>query len=259
MRRKRGNNFGVKGNRHPKGKVMSEDENQGVETEVSQEVAQPQESADAQPVQESQEERRARNDAEYNWAEMRRQMREKDRQIEELRDQYQSINKKAAPQEDDELSRLAEDDILTVAQAKKLATKLARQTAEALIKEKEASTVDERLNYKYPDFKSVVTRENIEILKETKPQLAKSLLKFADDPYEQSELAYEYIKAYVPQKEESMTKEKKKAEENSKKPLSVQAVGKNSAIGQAHQFENGLTPELKSQLWKEMQQIRKGA
>jgi len=259
MRRKRDNVLGVKGTRQPKGNVMSEDENQSVEAEVPEAVAPPEESTDAQQPQETHEERRARNDAEYNWAEMRRQMREKDRQIEELQGQYQKINQKAAPQEDDELNRLAEDDILTVAQAKKLATKLARQTAEALIKEKEASTVDERLNYKYPDFKSVVTRENIEILKETKPQLAKSLLKFADDPYEQSELAYEYIKAYVPQKEDSMTKEKKKAEENSKKPLSVQAVGKTSAIGQAHQFENGLTPELKAQLWKEMQDLRKRA
>lgn len=239
---------------------MSEEENQGVEEVVSEAVAQPDESTDTQQQsQETQEQRKARNDAEYNWAEMRKQMRQKDLEIAELRDQFSSMTKKEAPPEEDELAKLAEDDILTVAQAKKLATKLARQTAETLLKEREALTVDERLQSKYPDFKSTVTRENIEILKETKPQLAKSLLKFADDPFEQSELAYEYIKAYVPQKEESMSKEKQKAMENSKKPLSVQSTGKASAIGQAHHFENGLTPELKSQLWKEMQQIRKGA
>ena len=239
---------------------MSEEENTNVETEVVEEVVQPEESTDSQEQpQESQEERRARNDAEYNWAEMRKQMRQKDLEIAELRDQFSSINKKAPPPEEDEFAKLAEDDILTVAQAKKLATKLARQTAETVLRERDALTVDDRLQSKYPDFKSTVTRENIEILKETKPQLAKSLLKFADDPYEQSELANEYIKAYVPQTEVAMSKDKRKAEENSKKPLSVQAVGKHSAIGQAHQFENGLTPELKSQLWREMQEIKKGA
>lgn len=239
---------------------MSEDENQSVETEVSEAVAQPTESTDThEQIQETQEQRRQRNDAEYNWAEMRRHMREKEREIAELRDQFSSLQKKPAPQEEDELAKLAEDDILTVAQAKKLATKLARQTAESMFREREALTVDERLQAKYPDFMSTVTRENIELLKETKPQLAKSLLKFADDPFQQSELAYEYIKNHIPQRDESMSKDKKKALENAKKPVSVQAVGKTSAIGQVHQFENGITPELKAQLWKEMQQVRKGA
>ena len=239
---------------------MSEEENSNVETAEVQEVVQPEESTDSQQqAQETQQERQARNDAEYNWAEMRKQMRQKDLEIAELRDQFSGIAKKQAPPEEDEFAKLAEDDILTVAQARKLATKLARQAAESVMKERDASTVDERLGQKFPDFKSTVTRENIEILKETKPRLAESLLKFADDPYQQSELAYEYIKAYVPQRDPAMNKDVKKAEANSKKPLSVQAVGKQSAIGQAHQFENGITPELKAQLWKEMQEIRKGA
>lgn len=239
---------------------MSEEENKGVEEITSEAVAQPDESTDAQEsTQETPEQRRQRNDAEYNWAEMRRHMREKEREIEELKHQFSSIQKKAQPEEEDELAKLADEDIVSVAQARKLAAKFARQAAEAVLKEREASTVDERLQSKYPDFMSTVTKENIELLKETKPQLAKSLLKFADDPFQQSELAYEYIKTFVPQRDESMNKDKKKALENSKKPVSVQSVGKTSAIGQVHQFENGLTPELKAQLYKEMQQIRKGA
>lgn len=239
---------------------MSEEEKVSVEAEASQAVAQADESTDAQEAaQETPEQRRQRNDAEYNWAEMRRHMREKEREIEELKSQFSSLHKKPQAQEEDELAKLADDDILSVAQAKKLASKFARQAAEQLLREREASTVDERLQFKYPDFMSTVTKENIELLKETKPQLAKSLLKFADDPFQQSELAYEYIKTFVPQRDESMNKDKKKALENAKKPVSVQSVGKTSAIGQVHQFENGLTPELKAQLFKEMQQIRKGA
>lgn len=239
---------------------MSEEENKGVEEVISEAVAQPEESTDAQKEsQETPEQRRQRNDAEYNWAEMRRHMREKEREIEELKHQFSSLHKKPQAQEEDELAKLADDDIVSVAQARKMAAKFARQAAEEVLREREASTVDERLQFKYPDFMSTVTKENIELLKETKPQLAKSLLKFADDPFQQSELAYEYIKTFVPQRDESMNKDKKKALENAKKPVSVQSVGKTSAIGQVHQFENGLTPELKSQLYKEMQQIRKGA
>jgi hypothetical protein len=239
---------------------MTEEENKGVETEVSEAIAQAPESNEAQEeAQETPEQRRQRNDAEYNWAEMRRHMREKEREIAELKDQFSSLHKKPAQPEEDEFAKLAEDDILTVSQAKRLATKYARQATESVLRERDASTVDERLQFKYPDFMSTVTKENIELLKETKPQLAKSLLKFADDPFQQSELAYEYIKNFVPQRDESMNKDKKKALENAKKPVSVQSVGKTSAIGQVHQFENGLTPELKSQLYKEMQNIRKGA
>lgn len=239
---------------------MSEEENKGVEEIPQEAVAQPDESTDSQEkAQESSEKRRERNDAEYNWAEMRRQMRDKDAEIADLRNQFSNFTRKPALAEEDELAKLAEDDIITVSQAKKLAMKLARQTAEAVLKEKEASQVDERIQMKFPDFSSTVTRENITLLKEIKPRLAESLLKFADDPYQQSELAYEYIKAYVPQKDDSMTKEKVKALENSKKPVSVQSVGKASPIGQVHQFENGLTSDVKAQLWKEMQQIRKGA
>ena len=67
---------------------MTEEENKGVETEVSEAVAQATESNEAQEeVQETPEQRRQRNDAEYNWAEMRRHMREKEREIAELKDQ----------------------------------------------------------------------------------------------------------------------------------------------------------------------------
>lgn len=240
---------------------MSEEENSNVETEAVQEVVQPEESTDSQmQPQETQQERQARNDAEYNWAEMRKQMRQKDLEIAELRDQFSSINKKnAPPPEEDEFAKLAEDDILTLAQARKLAAKMARQTAETVLRERDASTVDERMQSKFSDYSSTVTRENIELLNELKPEVAESLTLLKEDPYRQAKLAYEYIKAFVPQRDESMNKDMKKAEVNSKKPLSVQAVGKQSAIGQAHQFENGITPQLKAQLWKEMQQIKKGA
>jgi hypothetical protein len=51
---------------------------------------------------------------------------------------------------------------------------------------------------------------------------------------------------------------KQRALANSQKPVSVNAVTKNSAIGNAHMFENGLTKELKKSLYDEMKNAMKG-
>ena len=99
-------------------------------------------------------------------------------------------------------------------------------------------------------------------MKQQEPELAQSLWNLRDDPYAQGVAAYKLIKKLGIGKEEEEqgdSVEKKKAIENSKKPLSVQAVSKSSAIGNAHLFENGLTKELKKQLWSEMQEAKKRA
>ncbi len=199
-----------------------------------------------------------RNDAEHNWAEMRRQMREKDQRIDDLSRQFTEISKRNPPKEEvDELANLAEDDILTVAQARKLAKKMARGVAEDVIKERDAATVDERMQLKYSDYADVVTKENIELLKQTEPELAQSLYHMPD-PYGQAVAAYKLLKNVTNPGKSSVSLDKKRAAENSQKPLSVNAVTKQSAIGNAHMFENGLTPDLKKQLWNEMQQAMKG-
>lgn len=199
-------------------------------------------------VQENQQ--RKRNDAEYNWAEMRREMREKDQQIEELRQQFSKTEK-------DDLVNLAEDDILTVGQARRLAKEMAKKVAEDAIKKRDAETVEERMQLKYPDYSEIVSKENIELLKQTEPELAQSLYHMPD-PYSQAVAAYKLIKRISVKKEDSHSMEKRKVLENSQKPLSVNAVTKNSAIGNAHLFENGLTKELKGQLWEEMKEAMKG-
>lgn len=233
---------------------MTEEENKSVGTQVSQADAPATESEVHNERSQDQAEQRKRNDAEHNWAEMRRMMREKDLEIQDLKTQFSQINKKPPAEDEDDLGNLAEDDIVTVAQAKKLAKKLAKNVAEEVIKQREASTVEERIGLKFPDYRDVVTKENIELLKQQHPELASSLI-HVPDPYQQAVAAYKMLKTMVPPP--SQTLEKKKAVENSQKPVSVQSVTKQSAIGNAHLFENGLTPELKKSLWNEMQQAMK--
>jgi hypothetical protein len=163
-----------------------------------------------------------------------------------------------APQ-DDELDKLGDEDIVTKGQAKKLAAKMAEEIASRVIKERENATVEDRLSSKFQDFNQVVTRENIELLKETEPELAMSLAQNTDQ-YSQGVAAYKLLKRLGIGEEvaKEPVKEKQKAVANSQKPLSVNAVTKSSAIGNAHMFENGLTPELKKSLYEEMQKARKG-
>lgn len=239
---------------------MPEEENAGVEAPELQAATPAAETEQTEERQETAQEKKQRNSVEYNWAEARRKMQELERQNRELAEQVDKMQKPQAPvNEYEEIDKLADDDLMTKAAAKKLAARMAKEVAEQVIKQREASTVDERLSNKFSDYADVVSKENIELLKQTEPELALSLWKLADDPYAQGVAAYKMIKKLGVAQPPSKSLEKKKAEENSQKPVSVNAATKQSAIGNAHLFENGLTKELKSQLWKEMQQAMKGA
>ena len=241
---------------------MSEEENKGVAVEeTAQATAQASEAENVQEERQvSAEEVKKRNDVEYNWAEARRKMQELERQNREMAEQFAKMQKAQVPQEDDELDKLSDDDIVTKAQAKKLMAKMAREMAQEAIKSHAASTVEERIKLKYSDYDEIVTKENIEKLKALKPSLAISLA-HTPDPYAQAEAVYDALKMIgtVADSKPSSNYEKEKALKNSQKPLSVNAVSKSSAIGNVHLFENGLTPELKKQLWQEMKQAAKSA
>lgn len=237
---------------------MSEEEKSNVEQvtdQPAQEVVQPTESdethndrqEEAQPSQQPR-----RTDVDYNWNEARRKMQELERRAQE-QDALIARLSRPAPVEDD-LEKLSDDDIITVKQHKQMAAKIAKQVAEEVVKQREAATMEERLANKFPDYDQVVTADSIELLKKTEPELALSLQSLAHDPYAQAVAAYKLMKKTGIGQPKQQTDEKKRAMENIKKPVSVQTVSKQSAIGSAHAFENGLTPEIKKQLYAEMQQ-----
>lgn len=238
---------------------MSEEENKSVEQEA-QAVAPAAESEVVvqEAVKEDVQEKKQQKDAAYNWAETRRKMQELDRQNRDMQEKLNAIERQKAAPEIDEIDKLGDDDLMTKAQAKRLAERVAKQAANEAIRQREAATVEDRLTLKHTDFADVVTKENIELLKQTEPELALSL-SHNPDPYAQGIAAYKLIKKLGIGGEVEMTPEKEKAKANSQKPVSVNAVARQSAIGNAHLFENGLTKELKASLWKEMEQCRKRA
>lgn len=228
---------------------MPDPENEGVDQQ-DQATALATETEQAQEHQEPA--KKKQNSAEYNWAESRRVMQEQSRKIRDLEDQVSQFRPKQEVV-DDELSKLAKDDLLSFEQAEKLINRKAAEIAESVIRQREALTVEDRLTSKFSDFTDVVNKETIDFLKETEPELALSLYSLKEDPYQQGIAAYKLMKkmGIAPSKPDN-TPEHKKAQANSQKPVSVNAATKSSAIGNAHMFENGLTKELKAQLAKEM-------
>lgn len=231
---------------------MTEEETQVVEE--TQEVDQSTESEDQQTERQPEQHVQApvRKDADYNWAEARRKMQDLERRSQE---QQEIINRlsKGAKSEDDDLANLSNDDILTVAQARRLNDQREKQAQAEFYRQKE-----EILKLKHPDIDQVLSPENIAYFEQTEPELAEALCNMTGDPLKMKAAAYKLVKKTIKQ-DTPPSMEKKKAEQNAKKPVSVQSVSKQSAIGNAHLFENGLTPDLKKQMWQEMQDaIKRG-
>jgi hypothetical protein len=239
---------------------MAEEENN---QSVEEAVAQPSESGEQQDVQQEEVQRPSEHvidDQERNWKEARRKLQELERRTIEQDEVIRRMQgQQQKPIDEDETAKLADDDIITVKQHRESAAKIARQVAKEVIKLNEASTVDERMRSRFPDYEDVITPENIQVLKRQDPELVQSLEALNHDPYAQAVAAYKMLKRTGIGDMAKQQPQKAKAIENSKKPVSVQSVTKSSAIGNVYNFENGLTPELRKQLQKEMEEASKRA
>lgn len=240
---------------------MTDEENSSVITEEVAQPSTPEQQQDDRQDQAPSPPDQAIDDQERNWREARRKMQDLERRTQDQEDVIRRLQQQQAPNNavDDDLAKLSDDDIVTAKQARSLAQKMARQVADEAIKQREAQTVEERVKNRFSDFDTIVTRENIDQLKQQDPELAASLYALADDPYAQAVAAYKLLKKTGVGDMSKSQPQKAKAIENSRKPVSVQSVTKTSAISQAHNFENGLTPELMKQLQREMEEaIRAG-
>lgn len=235
---------------------MSEPEMMNVEPEAQEVVQSTESEATSNQSIEEQAQKKIRDDQAYNWAEANRKIKELERQNREMQEHVGRLDKPKAPvQEEDDLG-IGDGDLAEGKHLKTLNREIKQLKSQ--LKEQQISTIDSRLQLQYPDFGQVVTAENIETLKQTDPELA-ATLRHNPDPYQQGIAAYKLLKRLGISQEQTSSPEKDKAKANVQKPVSVNAVTKQSAIGNAHLFENGLTKELKASLWKEMQELSKRA
>lgn len=196
-------------------------------------------------------------DADRNWRRARETMERQERQLklaEERERTYQEELQRlkqahTRPQEIEE--HFNDTDILTVAQAKKLAA----QEAARIVREQEDSMGEDMARREFPDYDAVVTPENLERLKREKPKLFASVAGNSS-LYGKATTAYAYLKNLVGSPETQQAAAKLK--ENAAKPRSALSVAPDKPLHSAHNFEAGMTTELQKSLLQEMQNARRG-
>ncbi len=237
---------------------MDDFENQPVQetqTETPQEQAeQPQETVSRQRGREDDSDRNLRS------------LREKTERAERERDEAYRLIKEyesRLPNADDSDTdvNLGADDIAEGKHLSKVQKKI-KNLEEQLrsYQQQNALTAAElRLRNKYPDFDKVVTKDNIDLLKDKNPSAAR-LLASAQDADAAGESAYLFIKQLTSSADPSYDKERELVQKNSVKPRPLASVSPqqgDSPLTRANAFANGLTDELKDQLRKEMFEARK--
>lgn len=221
--------------------------------DVPQELFQPQEQEEVQePIEQPQEVRKPKQTKSYNFAAMRQQMeqlqRERDEALRKLEDKDGYIE--LAPDE------IAEGKHLTkvqrqIKQLQEDINKYKQQTIQA--------TTEARIKAQFNDFDSVVTTETIEQLQNNYPELA-TTLQTAPDLYTQAVSAYTLIKKLGIVPESAYESERQRVYTNTSKPRPSNAVSPQhgeSPLSKANAFAGGLTEDLQKELWKEMKMYRK--
>jgi CRISPR/Cas system-associated protein Cas5 (RAMP superfamily) len=172
----------------------------------------------------------------------------------------QPIENKQQQQPEDEL-HIGDDDLAEGKHLKRYEKKI--RMLEEKLKTYEhttmASTAEARLRYSFPDFDKVVNHENIELLRDLEPDIAASI-NANPDLYTKASSAYKLIKKLGIYRDDIYKQDKELAVANSHKPRPLASVSPQqgeSPLQRANAFANGLTPELREQLLKEMRDVRR--
>lgn len=216
---------------------MTEEETKDVtdQTVVEPEVKTEDQSQE-QEAQKSQEKSK-----EYNFARMREKQESLEQEVKELRQKQEPQPQK----EVDELAGLSDDDILTVAQTKKLAARQAEEIVKRLMKERENASLPEKTRSKYEDFDAILNEENIKKLEKQEPGLADACSK-ASNPWEAT---YKVLKKFiVPAKEEKAVKGEKELNDNLALPTPSIAAGNTRPLNNANIWAKASKEELYKQM-----------
>lgn len=186
--------------------------------------------------------------------------RERDDAIRKLRE-IEAAKSQAQVQQEDEF-QIGPDELAEGKHLSKVVQKMKRIEGELNEYKRKSSveTTEARIKAEYPDFDKVVSRDNIEVLKNNYPELAHTL-NASQDMYVTAKAAYTLIrKLGISPDTTSYDADKELAQRNSAKPRPLASVSPqqgDSALSRANAFANGLTDELKEQLRKEMSAARR--
>ena len=230
---------------------------------VVEQVVEQQEEAVAQPQEQ---EAPQLSDREMNF----KLLREKNDRIERERNvlaeqlkQYEaraakSVKTQPEPEED---YGFAEDDLIEGKHLKTVKRELKSMQKKLKAQETQSNqiAIENRLKSQYSDFDAIVSKKNIDILRQSHPEIAATLAN-SSDLYSSAVSAYTFIKKLGIGSEDTYKKDREVAHNNAAKPrpsASVAPQKSDTPLSQANSFANGLTDELKAALLREMNEARK--
>lgn len=167
----------------------------------------------------------------------------------------------AVSEPEDEDIVLGADDIAEGKHISKMQNKINRLEA-ALHNQQQQNAAEiarARLKSQFPDFEKVFNQENLTVLQELEPEIARSL-NSNGDLYSAGASAYKIIKQLRIHVEDTFQADKDKAHKNAAKPKSLATISPQkgeSPLTQVNAFAQGLTPELKKKLFLEMQEAQR--
>lgn len=200
-----------------------------------------------------------------------KQLRDKaeraERERDELLRRFQEMDQRAAPQkqtapaEEDDFS-INPDELVEGKHLRSYDKKIKKLEDQLRNYQQQSvqSSIESQINSKYPDFSKVVTEENIAILKTEYPEIAETLSS-SNNLFAKASSTYTMMKKLGIHVEDNFLQEKALVQKNAAKPKPSVIVSPQQGpnpITRANAFENGLTDDLRAQLLKEMNAVRKG-
>jgi len=218
------------------------------EQEIGDPEATPQ--ADTSQVSESQEPKEGSK--EFNFRQLENEKKEAERRASEQESMNRELmallkqSKEPESPQEEVLPQLSPDDIPEWRHVEKYVSTAVEKGVREKLAKQERDRLPNLVKERHQDFDEIVTPDRIKKLEQENPELAEGLSK-SSDPYTAT---YTYLKAiYAPKKQDPVAMEEaEKILENSKKPISSNAVGQQSALKNANNFQT----KSKDQLYKEM-------
>ncbi len=222
------------------------------EEEAPQEEQVQEQAAPAQPRQ------APKGDYEENVARLRKKNETLESQIEEMRYQMQQLTAQQAARQDEFKLGLSDDDLAEGRHLAQLAQEVKRMKEDLRRTREDAERIalENKLKHKHRDFDDVVTTENLNRLKAEQPEIYRTIVS-AQDPYAQAVTAYQMLKKFGIVEEADASLHKLVA--NSSKPRlsgSSNTMRSSTALANANSFADGITPEMRRALLKEMNDAR---
>lgn len=200
-----------------------------------------------------------RNSQEINFVALRKAKEAAEKERDEYLKRLKEIEETRTPVKEvlnEKEESISDDDIVEGRHLRKIEEKL-RSYEHSM----QTTAAEIQLKSRYPDFDTVVNKENIEKLRQTYPEIAATISQ-SQDMYSKAISAYTLIKKLNIDTDGKFDSQREAVTSNINKPRPLNSVSPqqgNSPLEHANAFANGLTPDLKKKLFKEMMALRRSS